>query len=112
MSLWYLVLVIIECSRAQDLFNTVGDGAILGGGFLVDPFLELTAGVTTLPSRKANKFDTPCLSNGSLAMAIICTLILSAFIAFLTWLVYLRQKLHGELIRSMPPTIDRRLSFT
>jgi hypothetical protein len=36
-----------------------------------------------------------CVTDGALAGAIIGTLILSAFIGFLTWLIYLRPKFQG-----------------
>jgi hypothetical protein len=84
---WYIVLVIIDLIQAQNSFD--------GGGFLADPFLELTAGVTTPANQKTSKSDSPCISNGALAGSIIATLLLSAFIAFLTWMIYLRQKLQG-----------------
>ncbi len=90
---WYLVLVTIDLIRAENLFDGGG-----GGGFLVDPFLELTAGVTTPTNQKINKLDSSCVSNGTLAGSIIATLLLSAFIAFLTWMIYLRQKLQGLFI--------------
>jgi hypothetical protein len=85
---WYLVLLIIDLIQAQNPFD--------GGGFLTDPFLELTSGVTTPPNQKTNKSDTTCVSNGTLAGSIIATLLLSSFIAFLTWMIYLRQKLQGS----------------
>jgi hypothetical protein len=91
---WYLVLVTIDLIRAENLFD-VGGG---GGGFLADPFLELTAGVTAPTNKKTNKSDSSCISNGTLAGSIIATLLLSAFIAFLTWMIYLRQKLQGLFI--------------
>ncbi|CAF4749247.1 unnamed protein product [Rotaria sp. Silwood1] len=83
---WYLILVTIHLIQAQNVF----DG---GGGFLADPFLELTAGVTSPVNEKSTKSDSTCVSNGALAGSIIGTLILSAFIAFLIWVIYLRQKL-------------------
>jgi hypothetical protein len=84
---WYFVLVTINFIQAQNPFD--------GGGFLADPFLELTAGVTTPANQKPNKSDSSCISNGALAGSILATLFLSAFIGFLTWMVYLRQKLQG-----------------
>lgn len=87
---WYLVFLIIDFIQAQNPFDS-------GGGYLADPFLELTAGGTTPPNQKSNKSDISCVSNGALAGSIIATLLLSAFIAFLTWMVYLRQKLQGFL---------------
>lgn len=66
-----------------------------GGGFLVDPFLELNSAITTPTIQKTNKTDLACISNGALAGSIIGTLILSAFIGFLTWLIYLRPKFQG-----------------
>ena len=83
----YLVFIFLDLVHAQNPFD--------GGGFLVDPFLELTGGVTTPITSKTNKTDASCVSNGTLAGSIIATLLLSALIAFLTWMVYLRQKLHG-----------------
>jgi hypothetical protein len=72
--------------------------SIGGGGFLADPFLELTAGPTTPAIQKSTKSDSSCVSNGALAGAIIGTLIMSAFIGFLTWLIYLRPKFKGFVI--------------
>ena len=86
----YLVPTIIDLIRAQNAFA--------GGGFLADPFLELTAGVTSPPNEKSSKSDSSCISNGALAGSIIGTLILSAFIGFLAWVIYLRQKLQGLLV--------------
>ncbi|CAF3292025.1 unnamed protein product [Rotaria sp. Silwood2] len=86
---WYLILVIIDLIRAQNVFGGGGGG----GGFLADPFLELTAGVTSPANEKSIKSDSTCVSNGALAGSIIGTLILSAFIAFLIWAIYIRQKL-------------------
>ncbi|CAF0974888.1 unnamed protein product [Rotaria sordida] len=83
---WYLILMTIDLIRAQNPFSSEG-------GFLADPFLELTAGVTTSIYEKSTKSDSTCISNGALAGSIIGTLILSAFIAFLIWVIYLRQKL-------------------
>jgi hypothetical protein len=88
MSHWlFLVIVAIDLIRAQSPFD--------GGGFLTDPFLELMAGVTTPANQKSDKSDPACVTNGALAGSIIATLLLSAFIAFLTWMIYLRQKLQG-----------------
>jgi len=84
---WYFLFILINSLQAQNPFD--------GGGFLGDPFLELTAGVTTPVNQKSNKSEPTCITNGALAGSIIATLLLSAFIAFLTWMVYLRQKLHG-----------------
>jgi hypothetical protein len=78
---------------SADLIRT--QSPIGGGGFLADPFLELTAGATTPAIQKSTKSDTSCVSNGALAGAIIGTLIMSAFIAFLTWLIYIRPKFQG-----------------
>lgn len=88
---WYLILIYIDLIHAQNPFD--------GGGFLVDPFLELTGGggLTTPVNSKSNRTDSSCVSNGTLAGSIIATLLLSALIAFLTWMVYLRQKLHGSI---------------
>jgi hypothetical protein len=68
------------------------------GGFLADPFLELNAAITTPAIPKSNKSDPSCISNGDLAGAIIATLILSAFIGFLIWFIYLRPKFQGFLL--------------
>lgn len=68
-----------------------------GGGFLSDPFIDIAAGITTPPIQKSNKLDPVCLSNGALAGAIIATLIMSMFIGFLAWLIYLRPKFQGFL---------------
>jgi hypothetical protein len=87
-SWWYLILVIIDLIQAENLFGN-------GGGFLTDPFLELIGGGTTPVNEKSSKSDSSCVSNGALAGAIIGTLLLSAFVGFLTWMVYLRQKLQG-----------------
>jgi len=84
---WYLVFLIINLTQAQNPFD--------GGGFLADPFLELTAGVTTPANQKTNKSNLTCISHGTLAGSIIATFLLSLFIAFLTWMIYLRQKLQG-----------------
>ena len=84
---WYFILLTINFIQAQNPFD--------GGGFLADPFLELTAGLTTPVNQKTNKTDSLCISNGTLAGSIVATLLLSALIAFLTWMVYLRQKLQG-----------------
>jgi hypothetical protein len=85
----YFVIMTIDFIRAQ---SPTG-----GGGFLPDPFLELTAGPTTPAISKSNKVESSCITNGALAGSIIGTLILSAFIGFLTWLVYLRPKFQGFL---------------
>ena len=89
---WYLILQTIALINAQNAFE--------GGGFLTDPFLELTAGITTPVNEKSNRTNSSCVSNGTLAGSIIATLLLSALIAFLTWMVYLRQKLQGSFFRS------------
>ena len=92
---WYLIVLLllrIGSIQSENLFNTG-----TGNGFLVDPFLELTAGVTSPPDGKSSKSDsTACLSHGSVASAVICTILLCTFAAFLIWLVYLRQKLQGQ----------------
>ena len=88
---WYLVIVTIDLIQAQSPF----DG---GGGFLVDPFLELTGGATTPVTQKSSKSEPTCITNGALAGWIIATLLLSAFIAFLTWIIYIRQKLQGLFV--------------
>ena len=84
---WYLVIVTIDLIRAQNEFD--------GGGFLTDPFLGINAEVVTSVNKRSIKSDLSCVSNGALAGSIICTLILSAFIAFLTWMIYVRQKFQG-----------------
>jgi hypothetical protein len=84
---WYLILLTIVLIHAQNSFD--------GGAFLTDPFLELTAGITTPVNQKTNRTNSTCISNGTLAGSIIATLLLSCLIAFLTWMVYLRQKLQG-----------------
>ncbi|UJR14234.1 hypothetical protein I4U23_001225 [Adineta vaga] len=86
--IWYLLLVTIDFIQAQNPFNSG-----VGGGLPLDPFLELTGAVTTPVIQKSTNPDLSCVSQGTLAGAIIGTLLLSAFIAFLTWMVYLRQKL-------------------
>jgi hypothetical protein len=83
---WYLIFMTIDFIRAQNPF---------GGDFAGDPFLELTAGVTTPVNQKFSNSNSSCVSNGALAGAIIGTLLLSAFAAFLIWMIYLRQKLQG-----------------
>jgi hypothetical protein len=85
-----LIFLIIDLIQAENPFGN-------GGGFLTDPFLELTGGITTSLNEKTSKSDSSCVSNGALAGSIIGTLLLSAFIAFLTWMIYLRQKLQGLL---------------
>lgn len=87
---WYLIPAIINFIRADIPFG--------GGGFLPDPFLELTAGGTTPPNEKSHKTDSTCVSHGALAGSIIGTLILSAFIGFLAWFIYFRQKLQGLFV--------------
>ena len=87
---WCSVFLIIELIQAENPFNTG-----VNSGFLVDPFLELTGGVTTPPDIKSNKPEPACFNNGTLAVAIICTLLLSAFVTFLIWLTFLREKLQG-----------------
>jgi hypothetical protein len=77
----------VDFSRTQNPF--------VGTGFQIDPFLELTGGVTTPAIQKSIKSDLACVSNGALVASIIGTLILSALIGFLTWLVYLRPKFQG-----------------
>ncbi|CAF0965649.1 unnamed protein product [Adineta ricciae] len=66
--------------------------SVIGGGFLSDPFLELTGSVTTPAIQKSNRTDLTCVSNGALVGSIIGTLLLSLLVGFLTWLVYLRPK--------------------
>ncbi|CAF2408670.1 unnamed protein product [Rotaria sp. Silwood2] len=83
---WWLYFMIMS-------FDLIRTQSPIGGGFLADPFLELTAGVTTPAIPKSNKSEPSCLSNGALAGSIIGTLIMSMFIGFLTWLIYLRPKL-------------------
>ena len=90
---WYLIPMTIEITRAENPFS----GGVGGSGVLFDPFIELTAGVTTPTNQKLSTQDPSCVSHGTLAGAIIGTLLLSAFIAFLTWMIYLRQKLQGKL---------------
>lgn len=94
----YLALLIFHSILAQVQFNSAGSaGGGGGGGFLVDPFLELTgAGATTPPDPKSSKLEPSCVSSGTLTVTIICTLLLSALIGFLTWLIYLKEKLEGE----------------
>jgi hypothetical protein len=87
---WYLIFVIINLIQAQDSSDV--------GSFLTDPFLELTAGITAPINQKTNKTDSSCISNGTLIASIIATLLLSCLIAFLTWLIYLREKLQGLII--------------
>ncbi|CAF4830741.1 unnamed protein product [Rotaria sp. Silwood1] len=82
---WWLYFMIMS-------FDLIRTQSPIGGGFLADPFLELTAGATTPAIPKSNKLDPLCLSNGALAGSIIGTLIMSMFIGFLTWLIYLRPK--------------------
>ena len=65
------------------------------GGFLGDPFLELNGAPTASTVPKSTKIASTCVTDGALAGAIIGTLILSAFIGFLTWLIYLRPKFQG-----------------
>jgi hypothetical protein len=72
--------------------NPTGGGS---GGILTDPFLELTGAVTTSAVQRASKCDSACVSNGAVAGSIIGTLMISALIAFLTWLIYLRPKFQG-----------------
>ncbi len=88
------MIMSIDFSRTQ---NPIG-----GGGFLSDPFLDLNAGVTTPAVPKVNKSESACVSNGGLAGAIIGTLIMSAFIGFLTWLIYIRPKFQGFLLIFFP----------
>lgn len=66
--------------------------------FLVDPFLEANNPLSSTPLTKSTKLETKCISEGSLAGAIIGTLILSAFAAFLSWLIYLRPKFQGTFL--------------
>jgi len=66
-----------------------------GGGFLADSFLELNSALTAPAIQKSSKLEPSCVSNGALAGSIIGTLIMSAFIGFLTWLIYLRPKFQG-----------------
>jgi hypothetical protein len=79
---------------------------IVGGGFLADPFFELNGASTTPAIPKSTKLESPCVTNGALAGAIIATLILSAFIGFLTWFIYLRPKFQGFLLFIFP-SIDK-----
>ncbi|CAF0727622.1 unnamed protein product [Adineta steineri] len=66
---------------------------VVTGSVLVDPFLELSGtGITTPALQKSNKLDSSCVTNGALIGSIIGTLLLSALIGFLTWLIYLRPK--------------------
>ncbi|CAF0865072.1 unnamed protein product [Adineta ricciae] len=92
MSLWqcwlYSFFLTGLFTQAQNPFNSGGSS-----GFLVDPFLELTGAITTPVIPKSAQADLSCVSQGALAGAIIGTMLLSAFIAFLTWMIYLRQKL-------------------
>ena len=76
----------IDSTRTQNLLSN--------GGFLADPFLEASNPLTSTPLIKSTK----CVSDGTLAGAIIGTLILSAFAAFLSWLIYLRPKFQGTSI--------------
>ncbi|CAF1339947.1 unnamed protein product [Adineta steineri] len=85
---WFLILLILDFSQTDNPFS-VGSST----GFYVDPFLEISSGVTTPANQKSSNSDSSCMSQGTLAGAIIGTLLLSAFIAFLTWMIYLRQKL-------------------
>lgn len=84
------MIMSIDFTRTQ---SSIG-----GGGFLADPFLELNSALTTPTIQKSNKTEISCISNGALAGSIIGTLILSAFIAFLTWLTYLRPKFQGFFV--------------
>ena len=85
---WSIVIAVLDVIRAENPFG--------GSGFLVDPFLELTAGATTPPEPRSTRPEPTCLSNGTLTVAILCTLLLSAFVAFLTWMIYVRQQLQGS----------------
>ena len=93
---WSFVIVVLDVIRAENPFG--------GSGFLVDPFLELTAGATTPAEPRSSRPESTCLSNGTLAVAILCTLLLSAFIGFLTWMIYLRQQLQGSCSLSLVQT--------
>ncbi len=83
----YFMIMSIDFTRTQ---SPIG-----GGGFLPDPFLELNSAVTNPAIQKSNKSEPSCVTNGALAGSIIGTLIMSAFIGFLTWLIYLRPKFQG-----------------
>ncbi|CAF1006936.1 unnamed protein product [Adineta ricciae] len=85
---WYPFFLTSRFIHAQNPFNIGGSS-----GFLVDPFLEPTGAITTPVIPKSAQPDLSCVSQGALAGAIIGTMLLSAFIAFLTWMIYLRQKL-------------------
>ena len=87
---WYSFFLTSWFTQAQNPFNTGGSN-----GYLVDPFLQLTGAITTPVVPKSAQPDLSCVSQGALAGAIIGTMLLSAFIAFLTWMTYLRQKLQG-----------------
>ncbi|UJR32927.1 hypothetical protein I4U23_020388 [Adineta vaga] len=90
---WWFSFVIMSTISIQT------QSSIAGGGFLPDPFLELTGAVTTPAIEKANKTDSTCVSNGALVGSIIGTFLLSVLIGFLTWLTYLRpkfQELHDK----------------
>ena len=82
---------------SSDFLRTQNPISVIGGGFLPDPFLDLNGAITTPALSKASKISSICFSNGALAGAIIATLILSAFIAFLTWFTYLRPKFQGSI---------------
>ena len=85
---FYLLMTTVAFNRAQSPFG--------GGSFLTDPFLDMTNGLSSTPTLpKAIKAGPVCISEGALAGAIVGTLLLSAFIGFLTWLVYLRPKFQG-----------------
>ena len=85
---FYLLMTTVQFNRAQSPFSS--------GSFLGDPFLDVTNGLSSTPSiTKVNKVEPLCISQGALAGAIIGTMLLSVFIGFLTWLVYLRPKFQG-----------------
>lgn len=86
-----LSLLTVQSIQAENLFNT----AVNGQGFVVDPFLELTGGVTVPPDSKSSRPEPACFNNGTLTITVFCTLLLSALVGFLIWLIYLREKLQG-----------------
>ena len=78
-------------------YNEAQSSMVGGVNFLNDPFLDAGSGAISPAVQKSNKPDSSCVSNGALAGSIIGTLLLSALIAFLTWLVYIRPKFQGLL---------------
>lgn len=100
----------VDLARAQNPFDGIAGGG--ANGFTIDPFIEIGAGGTTPASLKSNSAGAVCFSQGSLAVAIICTMLLCAFIAFLTWLTYLRQKLQGLFAQSVPTKNARFVSLS